>query len=133
VNLPDPHDHGLPAQATIAVPVPSDGLELYRLLEAETPRREDFEPGWTRSQALLQGIPELSRVAISHWLEHAQAARRSERLIAFIARIVLAPHPLVRVALTEREGRGHVDVWAHPQTLLEAVAEVVRTERPGLH
>jgi hypothetical protein len=133
LTLPGPHEHGFTDEATIAVPIPSEGLVLYRLLEGETPRREDFEPGWTRSQALLQGIPELSRVAISHWLEQAQAARRSERPVCYLGRIELARHPLVRVALTEREGRGHVDVWAHPQTLFEAVADVVRAERRGLH
>ena len=102
---------------------------LYRLLERESPRREDFEPGWTRAQAQLQAIPELSRTAISHWLEVELAAQRSERRISFIARLELSEHPLVRVALTEQEGRGHVDAWAHPQTLLDAVADVARVER----
>jgi hypothetical protein len=33
---------------------------------------------------------------------------------------------LVHVASTEQEGKGHVDVWAHPQELLQAVVDVVR-------
>jgi len=126
VPLPTPDAHGLPGDATIAVPVPADDLSLYRLLESEAPRLKDFEPVLTRAQAQLRGIPELFRVSISHWLELAQAVGASERRVCFVARVNLAPDVLTRVALTENEGEGHVDVWASPHILLRSVAEVVR-------
>jgi hypothetical protein len=131
MRLPTPAAHGLPDEATIAVPVPDRGLTLYRLLEANEPQLGDFEPDWTRPQAQLRGIPELFRVSISHWLEQAQARRASARSVAFIATIELRDEPLARVAMTEREGLGHVDVWAYPRTLLAAVVAVVRLERPA--
>jgi hypothetical protein len=124
--LPTPRAHSLPDDATIAVPVPPGGLTLYRLLESESPRLEDFEPVWTRPQAQLRRIPELFRVSISHWLELEQALLASERRLAFVARLELEPDPLVHAALTEQEARGHVDVWANPHVLLRAVADVVR-------
>jgi len=126
VPLPTPDAHGLPDDATIAVPVPAEGLTLYRLLESKTPRLKDFEPNRTRAQAQLLRIPELFRVSASHWLDLTQALRASERRIACVARVELGPDPLVRVAVTERHETGHVDVWASPHVLLHAVAEVVR-------
>ena len=45
----------------------------------------------------------------------------------------LKADPLVRIALTERAGngvrQGHVDVWAYPRTLLEAVVDVSEGRR----
>ncbi len=41
----------------------------------------------------------------------------------------LATGSLLRVAMTEQLGKGHVDVWAHPQELLGAVVDVVRERR----
>jgi hypothetical protein len=38
----------------------------------------------------------------------------------------LAPHALIRVALTEEHGEGHVDVWAPPEALLAAVVSTVQ-------
>lgn len=75
-------------------------------------------------------MPELFRGSVSHWLEHGQAAERSRRRTFFLARVHLAPDQLVRVALTDQFGRGHVDVWAHPQRLVDAVVEVVQGTRP---
>jgi hypothetical protein len=127
--LPTPADHGLPHDATIAVPVPAEGLTLHRLVEGEAPRLKDFEPALTRAQAERQDVPELFRGSISHWLEQAQAAEQSRSRSFYVARVRLAPDGLVRAALTEQFGPGHVDVWAHPQRLLDAVAEVVRDRR----
>lgn len=126
MRLPTPEAHGLPPDATVAVPVPRSGLVLYRVLEAEAPRLKDFEPTRTRAQAQLLGIPELFRVSISHWLELDQALAASERRVAFAARVELETDPLVRVALTEQGDDGHVDVWASPHVMLRAVADVVR-------
>jgi hypothetical protein len=128
-SLPNPHEHGLPDTATIAVPVPADGLTLYRLLEHETPSERDFEPSLSRNQAKLRGVPELFRGSTSHWLEHGQAVRASERSVSFVGRLELPAGGLLRVALTEEHGRGHVDVWGHPQELLRSVADVVRERR----
>ncbi len=127
--LPTPGGHDLPDDATIAVPVPPAGLTLYRLVEGEVPRLRDFEPALTRAQAERQGVPELFRASISHWLEHSQAGEQSRSRAFFVAQLRLAPGALVRAALTEQFGPGHVDVWAHPQRLLDAVAEVVRDRR----
>jgi hypothetical protein len=43
-----------------------------------------------------------------------------------VAEVRLEPGTLVRVALTEDHGEGHVDVWASPQQLLDAVTGVVQ-------
>jgi hypothetical protein len=134
MTLPVPDRHELPPEATIAVPVPPDGLTVYRLLRGPEPRPEDFEPDYTRPQAQLRGIPELSRVSISHWLEHDQALTVSTAPRTMIAHVELRPNPLTRVALTEfgplGEPRpGHVDVWGYPRELLERVVDVVAIER----
>lgn len=129
-QLPNPDAYGLPAMATIAVPVPPHGLTLHRLLEHETPSERDFEPKLSRNQAKLRGVPELFRGSISHWLEHDEAVRASERSMCFVARLEISAGTLLRVALTEEWGRGHVDVWGHPHELLAAVADVVRERRP---
>ncbi len=89
--LPTPELHGLPEDATIAVPVPAGGLTVHRLLEHEAPSDHDFEPTLSRNQAKLRGVPELFR--------------------------------------TEQIGKGHVDVWAHPQELLGAAVDVVRERK----
>jgi hypothetical protein len=124
--LPDPLEHDLPPEATIAVPVPDPGLSLHRLLEHETPSRRDFEPRLSRTQARVRGLPELFRGSVSHWLEHGQAVAASERRTSFVARLELAPGGSIRVALTEEWGKGHVDVWANADDLLPAVVDVVR-------
>lgn len=127
--LPRPTDHGLSGEATLAVPVPAEGLTLHRLLEHETARERDFEPTLSRSQAKLRSVPELFRGSISHWLAQKQAVEASERRTCFVARLELPAASLIRVALTEQWGEGHVDVWAHPQDLLNAVADVVREQK----
>jgi hypothetical protein len=130
VQLPTPADHGLPDDATIAVPVPAAGLKLYRLLDHEAPRLRDFEPKLSRNQARLAGLSELFRGSISHWLEHEQAVAISDRRTSFVARLELRDTDgLISVALTEAKGPGHVDVWGHPDALLAAVARVVREVR----
>jgi hypothetical protein len=126
VQLPTPADHGLPGDATIVVPVPASTLTLYRLLEHEHAREGDFEPSLSRNQAKLRGIPELFRGSVSFWLEEGQAVAASTRPTSFVARLVLRDTGLVHVATTERRAKGHVDVWAHPQELLQAVVDVVR-------
>lgn len=126
--LPVPEDYD---DATVAAPVTARGFTLHRLLRSGSPGIEDFEPDWTRPRAQLRRIPGRTRVSISHWLEQAQALCASTRRVAFIARLELRDEPLTRVALTEREGLGHVDVWAYPRTLLAVVVEVVRLERPA--
>ena len=103
---------------------------LHRLNEHEAPTERDFEPTLTRSQAKLRGVPELVRGSISHWLEHGQALAASERPTCFVARLELSAGGLVRVALTEQWGHGHIDVWGHPEELLTAVCDVVRERRP---
>lgn len=127
--LPKPAEHGLPGTTTIAVPVPSEGLTLYRLLEHESGNERDFEPKLSRNQAKLRGVPELFRGSISNWLERRQAVDASERSTCFVARLELPAGRLIRVALTEEWGIGHVDVWGHPQELLAAVVDVVRERR----
>jgi len=125
VPLPRPQDHDLPFDATIAVGVPDDALTLYRLVDAATPTARDFEERRTRAQAERDGIPELFRLSVSHWLRHDQAASHSIRRRFHVAELRLEPGGLARVALTEEHGEGHVDVWASPQELLNAVVSVV--------
>jgi hypothetical protein len=126
VQLPTPADHGLPDDATIVVPVPTPALTLYRLLEHERPRGGDFEPSLSRNQAKVRGVPELFRGSVSFWLEEGLAVSASRRPTSFVARLVLTDTGLVHVASTEQRAKGHVDVWAHPEELLQAVVEVVR-------
>jgi hypothetical protein len=102
----------------------SAGLTLHRLLEHEIPSERDFEPKLSRNQAKLRGVSELFRVSVSHWLEHDDAVRASERPRCFVARLEIPSGTLLRVALTEEWGHGHVDVWGHPQELLAAIADV---------
>lgn len=132
-SLPSPEAHGLPTNAAIVVPVPVEGLTLYRLLRGADPRPEDFEPTFTRPQAQIRGIPELFRSSVSHWLSPEQAAAWSTQQIYRVARLGLRPDPLIRVALTERAGGderiGHVDVWAYPRALLEAIVDVREDRR----
>lgn len=134
MTLPVPERHQLPPEATIAVPVPPDGLTVYRLLRGRDPRPEDFEPDYTRPQAQLRGIPELSRVGVSHWLDREQALAWSNRRRTWIGQVDLRPNPLTRVALTERDPfgeplPGHVDVWGYPRDLLACVVDVLVLER----
>jgi hypothetical protein len=110
--------------------VPAAGLTLHRLLQHWTPRAGDFEPRLSRNQAKRALVPELFRGSISHWLEPEQAVAISERRTSFVARLELGDaDSLIRVALTEKKGRGHVDVWGHPDDLLAAVANVTREVR----
>lgn len=113
----------------IAVPLPPRGLTVYRLVKAEQPGIDDFEPMWTRPQAQLRGLPELFRSGLSHWLDQSLAAAQSVRQEAWVARLRLEPHPLTRVALTEQFGDGHVDVWGYPRDLLRAVVDVVQVAK----
>jgi hypothetical protein len=132
-SLPSPEAHGLPAIAAIVVPVAAEGLTLYRLIRGADPRPEDFEPTFTRPQAQIRAIPELFRTSVSHWLLPEQAAGWSTQQIYRVARLGLRPDPLIRVALTERVGGneriGHVDVWAYPRALLDAVVDVMEGRR----
>jgi len=94
-------------------------------VDGESPTIRDFEERRTRPQAERDGIPELFRLSVSHWLRYEQAAAHSIRRRFLVAEVRLEPGGLVRVALSEEHGEGHVDVWAAPQTLLQAVASVV--------
>ncbi|MGI8478663.1 MAG: hypothetical protein ACR2M2_02190 [Gaiellaceae bacterium] len=111
------------------VPVPKDGLTLFRLLEEETPREKDFEPRLSRNQARIRNVPELLRLSLSHWLTQDQALAHSQRRRTAIAKLRLRPGGLTHVALTEETDEGHVDVWGHPSDLLNAVARVVVRSR----
>jgi hypothetical protein len=132
--LPVPERHDLPPEATIAVPVPPDGLTVYRLLDGPDPRVKDFEPTQTRPQAQLRGIPELFRCSVSHWLEQEQAHRQGRRKQVWIARVDLRPDLVTRIALTEYDQfgeplPGHVDVWGYPRELLACVIDVAVAAR----
>lgn len=83
----------------------------------------------SRNQAKLRRVPELFRGSISHWLAHEQAVAASQRPTCFVARLALPDDDLVRLALTEQWGNGHVDVWGHPQQPLAAVVDVARERR----
>ncbi len=133
MTLPTPERHGFP-DGTIAVPVPSNGLMLYRLLGGQEPTAKDFEPDYTRPQGQLRGIPELFRASISHWLLEEQALAVSTQQSTPVARVELRPDPLTRVALTELDPRGeprrgHVDVWGYPRELFAAIVDVLVIER----
>lgn len=128
-TLPTPKAYGLSATATIAVPIPAGGLTLYRLLEHSTPSPRDFEPKLSRSQAQLRRLPELFRGSISHWLQVEQAIAASERRACFVARIETSSDSLLRVALTEQWGSGHIDVWGHPAELVQAITDVIHQRR----
>ena len=127
--LPSPETCGLPFESAVAVPVPREGLILYRLLRGPAPVPGDFEPTWTRPQAQLRQIPELFRSSVSHWLSREQALRHSEREEVYLAQVELRPQPLIRVALTEQFGEGHVDVWGYPRDLLAAAVDVAHLQR----
>src|SRR5438874_11159277 len=79
VPLPRPADHDLPKGTTLVAIVPPEGLTLYRLVDAEVPTSRDFEERRTRAQAERDGIPEVFRLSVSHWLRHEQAAHHSIR------------------------------------------------------
>jgi hypothetical protein len=128
MRLPRPDDLGVP-EATVAVPVDTGGLTLYRLVEHVTPTTRDFEPAFSCNQARLRGLPELFRTSVSHWLAEAQAVAASARETCFVARVELGPPGRMRVALTDEWGAGHVDVWGHPDELLGAVAGVERRRK----
>ncbi len=123
-------DHGLPSDVAIIVTVPVGGLILYRLLASNEPRVSDFEPGWTRAQGQLRGIPEVFRTSVGTWLEQSEAVAASNRRVAYVAQLALEPGPLTRVALTSPIDRGHVDVWGYPRELLGAVAAFTRLPVP---
>jgi hypothetical protein len=106
------------------LPVPKDGLTLFRLLEGETPREKDFEPHLSRNQARIRNVPELLRTSLSHWLTEDQALAHSQRRRTAIAELRLLPGGLTH-ALTEEFDEGHIDVWGHPRDLLDTVARVV--------
>jgi hypothetical protein len=55
-----------------------------------------------------------------------QAVARSASRRYVIGRVRLRAHRLVRVALTEQFGRGHVDVWGPPSYLVDSVVAVER-------
>ena len=120
MRLPTPEAHGLPDDATIAVPATAAGLTFFRLLRSGSPRLEDLEPDWTRPQAQRRRIPELFRVSASRWLEQSRALRASTRRADFIARLEPADGPLIRVALMEHEGLGRVEAAARSSHLSSA-------------
>jgi hypothetical protein len=128
MHPPRPDELGLPS-AIVAVPVASDGLTLYRLLEHVTPSVRDFEPAFSRNQARLRELPELLRTSVSHWLAEEPAVAASVRDACFVARLELDAAGTIRVALTEEWGEDHVDVWGHPEELLGAVAGVERRRK----
>lgn len=129
MTIPDPLALGLGPEATIAVAVPDGGLSLYRLVEGPQPRERDFEQRLTRAQARRDQVPDLFRFSASHWLSSQEAADHSLVRRPWVATLVLPAGGLIRLALTELLGPGHVDVWADPTDLLAAVADVARLRR----
>jgi hypothetical protein len=111
--------HLLPEGCLVAVP--SGGITLHRLVVNERPEPEDFQPSRQR-QAEKQGLSELDRTGLSHFLT-AEAAKEiiwkpSQR----VARLVYPAHSRIHIARTDRDLPGHFNVWI-PVDLLEAVVE----------
>lgn len=122
VFLPDPAELALgPFPATVvAVPVPPEGLTLYRLVRAVPPVEADFA---ARTAALsVGGQTVLLRSAISAFLTPASAIRSRRRPASRLAELHLVPDPLVHVARTTRIAHGeHVCVWGPRRRLLRCV------------
>jgi hypothetical protein len=125
VELPTPAAHGLPDDATIAVPVPAAGLTLHRLLEHEAPRARDFEPKFSRNQAKSAGLPELFRGSISHWLEHEQSDRE-----VGTAHLVRRPRRAWRLRKTDK-GRAHGEEGPRSRRSLGSFRRSPRIRRGG--
>jgi hypothetical protein len=130
VSLVDPATLGFGPEIVVATPIPSGDLKLHRLLDSEHPSLDDFRPDRTATQALRKAIPEIHRVAISTWMRPEQALHACRQWPAYVAALVVREQtlPLARVALTETLGRGHVDIWAHPEQLMQSVTSIERYE-----
>lgn len=123
MQLPRASDFkGLPSRAVIAVPVPDNGLTLYRLVTNNPPEIEDFEP---KSEAFgeLTGAYELNRLGVSHFLTREDVEAVRKRPGSLVARVTLRPRRRTHVARTGRL-HGHVDVWGPLEELL-GNAEIV--------
>lgn len=91
--------------------VPTDGRALFRLLRSRDgdPNGGDFQPRLGKGAAVTSGVPELSRLALSHYLTRAQAEAVNSQG-SRVARVSLRPG-MGHFARTGTVA-GHVDVWA---------------------
>lgn len=126
--VPDPRTLSVPPKAIVAVLVPPEGITLFRLVEGPVAGRGDFEERRTRPQAEREGVPELLRLSVSHWLTFDAAATKTLRRPCHVAEVALAPGGLARLARTDPIEEGHVDVWAAPGEILSGVVRVIRIE-----
>lgn len=117
-NLPRGADFPeLPKGTVIAIRVPSQGLELYRLVLNDPPQPADFEP-MSDVVAGAAGMYELSRLGVSHFLTREDVEAVRKRPDSLVARVTLQPGRRVHIARTGTL-QGHVDVWAPLQELFE--------------
>lgn len=115
-SLPRPGALGLPAGSVVAVP--PQGLTLYRLVRGPVPGLADFLP-MSPARAARRHTPELLRLALSCFLEAAQAEAMMTHQGSRVARLGLRPGR-AHVARTGHTP-GHVSVWAPVDELLSAV------------
>jgi hypothetical protein len=92
------------------------GIVLHRLIRGDTADETDFAP-IRQSRAEKQGIAELERTGLSHYLTVEQAREGMWRPDQTVGRYVIGPHPRVFIARTERDNPGHVDVWLPPDVI----------------
>jgi hypothetical protein len=120
-TLPEPWGllgrlYGLDPESAIAVPLEME-LTLYRLVVNDPPNQDDFAE-IPRGRAEKQGVEEIYRTGLSHFLTVEQATQGKWKDSQMIARVPLKPNKRIHVARTDRHRPGHVDVWL-PADVLE--------------
>ena len=111
-NLWGPWQFGLPHSGAIAVPSP--GGTLYRLVKNDPPKRSDFK-AINEAYADRMDFPELSRVALSHYLTADQAETWAWDPKQHIAAVTLPASPRIHLARTDKDRPGHAIELSHAQ------------------
>ena len=123
VDLPEPwgfigRAYGLHPESVIAVPLDED-LLVHRLVRNDPPDESDFAE-IRPLRAEKQGIPELARTGLSHFLTVEQASEIRWRADQRIGRFVVERNERVYIARTERLSPGHLDIWM-PRDVIDVV------------
>jgi hypothetical protein len=110
--------YGLEPGSIIAVRLDL-GITVHRLIRGDAADESDFVP-IRQSRAEKQGIPELERTGLSHFMTIEQAREGMWRSDQTVGRFSIGPHPRVFLARTDRHNPGHLDIWM-PADVIEQV------------